>query len=47
MKEVYTVQLYRQNRAVPPPSIGRDVWEIVKIGVLAGLGYCILVLVLA
>lgn len=44
--EPMTIQLFRENRHVEP-SIGRDVWFIVQLGILAFLGYVIAVLVMA
>jgi hypothetical protein len=35
-REVKTVMLFRENRHVPP-SIGRDVWDLVMQATLLGL----------
>jgi hypothetical protein len=42
-REVKTVMLFRENRHVTP-SIGRDVWFVVQLGILGLLIYVILVL---
>jgi len=44
LRPVLTLRLYRQNRHVEP-SIGRDVGDIVLLGVLGFLWYVVVVLV--
>lgn len=44
---VLNVKKWEPNVRVAGPSILRDVWAIVQVGILALLGYCIVVLVMA
>jgi hypothetical protein len=46
-RDPMTLNLYRENRHIPVPSLARDVWEIVKLGILGGLVYAILILMMA
>lgn len=46
MRDPQTLRLYRPNTPVEPRTLPQDVAEVVKIGILGLLVYCIVVLLL-
>lgn len=42
-----TVQLWRPNLHVKPPSVLMDVWDVIKFATLGGLLWVIVMLVMA